>query len=245
MFGKDSGTTVQTAQLTPEQRADIAAMTNFKIGTVIPTYQETVGAARDYFNASAPGSTRAAQNLAAVAGQAQDVLGTTGEAAARTSISSLQNLFSPDYERQQIEAAMAAPQSQYMTNLANQRATFGGAGQLGSARSALAEQQLASNTQAAQSQLAAKVASDINAQRMQAAQYMGDYGRGSLGQAIGAAQQGVAAAQIPMSDIAQYASIAFGLPQASYNTNFAGTQGYTKSDQNIKFGFGGPFGDLF
>ena len=70
--GKGGGTTVQTAELTPEQRAMIGAQTNFFTSTIAPAYQQAVGGARDIYNLSAPGTTYAAQNLAGVAGQAQE-----------------------------------------------------------------------------------------------------------------------------------------------------------------------------
>ncbi|CAB4166507.1 hypothetical protein UFOVP849_38, partial [uncultured Caudovirales phage] len=37
--GKSGGTSIQTAELTPEQRQQIAAQTEFFTGTVAPTYK--------------------------------------------------------------------------------------------------------------------------------------------------------------------------------------------------------------
>ena len=235
-FGKSGGTQVQTAQLTPEQRAMIGAQTNFFTGTIAPAYQEAVKGAKDMYNISAPGVTYAAQNLAGLAGQAQNVLGSTGESALRTGISGLQNVFDPGYEQRQIQAALAPAQQQYMSNLANQRATFGGAGQLGSARAALADTALAAQNQAAQQQAAAQVLNNIATQRAGVGTTLAELGGGQIGQALGAAGQGVNAAMTPQNLYNQYASVIFGAPQGSYLPDFSGTQGSTVTRRGYTFG---------
>ena len=234
--GKGGGTTVQTAELTPEQRAMIGAQTNFFTSTIAPAYQQAVGGARDIYNLSAPGVTYAGQNLAGIAGQAQEVLGSTGESALRTGISGLQNVFGRDYEAQQLAAAMTPAQQQYMANLANQRATFGGAGQLGSARQALADTALAGQTQAAQMMAGAQVARDVAAQRAAVGTTLAGLGQGGIGQAIGAAGQQITAAMTPQDLYNRYASVIFGTPSTAYSPNFAGTQGRTQTESNYNFG---------
>ena len=235
-FGKSGGTTVQTPEMTPEQRQQIAAQTGFFTGTIAPTYQQAVQGATDIYNQGAPGVTYAAQNLAGTAGQAQQALGSTGESALRTGISGLENLFSNDYESQQMQAALAPAQAQYQQNLAGLQAGFGGAGQIGSARQALANTQLAGTAQQQQQQAAAKVASDIASQRLAAGQSLAGLGQSGLGQAIGAASQGVTAAMTPQQLYNQYASVIFGTPSASYNPNFAGTQGSTTTQNALNMG---------
>lgn len=235
-FGKSGGTTVQTPEMTPEQRQQIAAQTGFFTGTIAPTYQQAVRGATDIYNQGAPGVTYAAQNLAGTAGQAQQTLGSTGESALRTGISGLENLFSNDYQAQQMEAALAPAQAQYQQNLAGLQAGFGGAGQIGSARQALANTQLAGTTQQQQQMAAAQVRKDIEAQRAAAATSLAGLGQGGIGQAIGAASQGVTAAMTPQQLYNQYASVIFGTPSASYNPNFAGTQGVTQTSNLTKMG---------
>lgn len=239
-LGKGGGTTVQTADLTPEQKAMIKQQVDFFSSTIAPAYKQTVGAAQDLYKSGAGGVTTAAQNLAGMAGQAQTALGSTGESALRTGISGLESLFSPQYAQQQLEAALVPAQQQYAANLAGQQATFGGAGQLGSARSALAQTALAGQTQAAQQQAAAKVMSDIAAQRAQAATTLANLGQGGIGQALGAASQGITAAMTPQDFYNRYASIIFGTPSTSYSPNFAGTQGFTRDEQSYKIGLN-PF----
>ena len=237
-FGKSGGTTVQTPQLTDEQRAQIAAQTGFFTGTIAPAYQGAVGGATDIYNRTAPGVTNAAQNLAQTAGQAQETLGGTGESALRTGISGLENLFSNDYEQQQLQAALAPAQAQYQQNLSGLQAGFGGAGQIGSARQALAQTQLAGQTQASQQAAAAGVLRDIAAQRAGVGTTLAQLGQGGIGQALGAAGQGVTAAMTPQQLYNQYASVIFGTPAASYNPDFRGTQGSTINKTGYEAGTG-------
>ena len=239
-FGKSggSGTSYTTPELTPEQRQQIAAQTEFFTGTIAPTYKQAVGGATDIYNQGAPGVTRAAQNLAGTAGQVQQTVGETGESALRTGISGLQNVFGRDYEQQQLQAALLPAQQQYMQNLANQQAQFGGAGNLGSARSALAQTQLAGQAQAQQQQAAAGVLRDIAGQRASVGSTLAQLGQGGLGQALGAAGQGVSAAMTPQQLYNQYASVIFGTPAASYSPDFRGTQGSTVTRQGSEYNFG-------
>jgi hypothetical protein len=240
-MGQSGGTTVQTPEMTPEQRQQIAAQTGFFTGTIAPTYQTAVKGATDIYNQGAPGVTYAAQNLAGTAGQAQQVLGGTGESALRTGITGLENLFGNDYEAQQMQAALAPAQAQYQQNLAQLGNQFGGAGQIGSARQALANTQLAGTAQMQQQQAAAQVAKDIAAQRLAAGQSLAGLGQAGLGQAIGAAGQGVTAAMTPQQLYNQYASVIFGTPASSYNPDFRGTQGGTTNTTGYSAGLKVPF----
>jgi len=235
-MGKGGGTTYQTAQLTPEQQQQIAAQTQFFTGTVAPTYQNAVTGETSLYNQEAPAVTQAAQNLAGTAQQAQNVLGTTGQSATQTGIQGLENVFGGDYEQQQLANALAPAQAQYAQNMQQQAAQFGGTGELGSARQALAQAQTAGQTQAAQEQAAATVENQIAQQRLAAGQALTGAGQAGLGQAIGAAQTGVTAAMTPQQLYNQYASVLYGTPSASYNPNFSGTQGTTTNTSTSNFG---------
>lgn len=235
-FGKSSGSSTMIPTLSPEQNAMIKAQTDMFTQTVGPAYEQLTKGATNLYNQSAGGVTGAAQNLASTAAQAQQALGGTGEAALRTGISGLQNLFDPNYEAQQYQAAMMPAMGQYQQNLANQRAAFGGTGNLGSARQALADRQLAGATQSAQMQAGAQVAKDLMAGRAGAAQSLASLGQGGIGQAIGAAQTGVGAAMNPMDYFLRYGTALAGNPQAAWSPNFSGTQGQTASNQGTKFG---------
>jgi len=233
---KGGSTTYTTPELTPEQRAQIQAQNEFFTGTIAPTYQGAVKGATELYNAGSPGVTNAAQNLAGAASQAQQSLGETGESALRTGITGLESLFSPEYAQEQLNAAMAPAQAQYQQNLINQQAQFGGTGNLGSARQALAERQLAGQTQSAQAATAANILKDISAQRAGVGTTLAQLGQGGIGQALGAAGQQVSAAMTPQQLYNQYASVIFGTPSASYNPDFRGTQGSTSESTNYNLG---------
>lgn len=239
-FGKSGSTQTVIPELTQEQKDYLKAQTGFFTGTIAPTYETAVKGATDIYNLNAGGVLTAAQNLGGTAAQAQETLGETGESALRTGVTGLQSLFDPNYERNQIMAALAPAQQQYAQNVAGQAATFGGAGQLGSARQALAGRQLAGSAQAAQMAAAAEAQKNVQAQRMAAATRLAELGQGGIGQALGAAGQKVSASMIPQEFYNKYASIIFGTPQGSYTPDFRGTQGSTTTRTGYEYG--GKFG---
>lgn len=222
-FGKSS--TYTSPQLSEEQKAQVKAQNEFFTGTLAPAYKEAVSGAGQIKDWSMPGVIAAAQNQAGIARQAQQALGETGESALRTGITGLGSIFDPNYEANQIMAAMGPAQLQYQQNLANQQAMFGGTGQLGSARQALAGRQLAGTTQAQQAATAAQIQKDVMAQRMAAGQTLASLGQGGIGQAIGAAGVPVTAAMAPQALYNQYASVLFGTPAAAYNLGPYGQTG--------------------
>ena len=214
-FGKSSSTMVPT--LSPEQREYVKAQTDFYTKTIAPTYKDVVGGAKGIYEENLPGMYKAGQNLAGTAGQVQQTLGETGESALRTGVSGLQGLFGKDYEQNQIQAALAPAQAQYQQNIANQGMQFGGAGNLGSARQALAGQQMAGSAAAQQAQIAAQVANQVAQQRQGAATSLMGYGGQALPGAMSAANQILGAANVPMDAYGRFANIAYGAPSSSYN----------------------------
>jgi hypothetical protein len=230
--GKGSNTTTTT--LTPEQAAQIKAQTDFFTGTIAPTYTGAVQGATNVYNNALQGVTNAGQQEASTAGQVAATTGQTGESALRTGVTGLESLFSPDYEQTQIQAALAPAQAQYAQNIANQQAQFGGTGELGSARQALAGQQLAGANQAAQMSTAAQIQSTIEGQKAAAANQLAGIGQAGLGQALGATQAGVTAAMTPQQLYNQYAQVIFGTPQSSYALSPLGASQTTTSN-NLGF----------
>ena len=227
---KGGSTTYSNPELTPEQRQQIQAQNELFTSTIAPNIKEAVTGASNLYNTSAGGVKNAAQNLAGTAAQVGQTQGEVGESALRTGVSGLQSLFSPDYAQEQLNAAMAPAQAQYMQNLAQQQAQFGGAGNLGSARQALAGQQLAGQTQSAQAATAASILKDISAQRAQVGGQLAQIGGAGLGQAIGAAQTGVGAAMTPQDYFNKYLAGPYGAPTASYGLGPTGTSGGTSSN---------------
>jgi len=231
-FGKGGSTTYTTPEMTPEQRQQVDLQNQFA-QYLIPTYKNLVGGATGLYNEAKPGVDLAAQNLAGTARQTQNVLGTTGESAIKTGISGLENLFTPEYEQQQLAAVLNPAQAQYQQNLSNQMAQFGGAGNLGSARSALAQTQLAGTAQAQQQAATAQVENQIAQQRLAAGQALTGAGQTNLGQALGAAGQGITAAMTPQQLYSQYASVLYGAPGQSYSL---GPTGSTSTTNQSSFG---------
>jgi len=233
--GKGGGSSTTIPQLSDEQKAYIKAQTGFFTNTVQPTYQDVLGRGTELYNKMAPGYEKAAQDYGRTSGQAGMALGETGESALRTGISGLQSLFNPNYERQQVQAALAPAQSQFQQNVAQQKAQFGGAGNLGSARQALADRQLAGATQAAQMQTAAQVANQIAGQRAAAANQLAGLGQQGVGQAMNAYAARLNAAGAPQDLFNKYGTLAFGTPAASYTQ--IGPFGSQQDSSNWNVGF--------
>jgi len=235
-FGKGGGTTITTAELSPEQRALIGAQTNALTSTFLPEYQTATKNAGELYQGLAPGVEAAAQNLQGTAAQAQRTLGETGESALRTGISGLENLFGRDYEQQQINSALAPVQAQYQQNLANQGAMFGGAGGIGSARQALAGQQLASTNAMNQGSLAANIMSNIEGQRLTAGQALAGIGANNLNSAMGAANAQIFGSEVPLSFFnSGYMSQLNNAPSYT-KPNWTGTQGSSNTSTGINLG---------
>jgi len=236
-FGKGGSTSTTIPTLSPQQNAMIAAQTGLFTSQIAPAYATLVGGATNLYNQSAPGITNAAQNLAGVANQAQNVLGSGGESAYGSGINALQNLTSPAYQQAEMNAALQPAEAQYAQNIAAQQAQFGGAGQLGSARSALAQSQTAASTQAAQQQAAAQVLNNIATQQYQAGSQLAGLGQTGLTGAQNAAQNQILASQVPLQTYGSlYAPSLLGVPSASYSPNFAGTQATTTNNATNQFG---------
>jgi hypothetical protein len=231
MSGSKGGSTqYSNPELTPEQRQQIQAQNELFTSTIAPNIKEAVTGASNLYNTSAGGVKNAAQNLAGTAAQVGQTTGEVGESALRTGVEGLQSLFSPEYAQEQLNAAMAPAQAQYQQNLQNQAAQFGGAGNLGSARQALAQTQLAGQTQSAQAATAAGILKDIASQRAQVGGQLAQIGGAGLGQAIGAAQTGVGAAMTPQDYFNKYLAGPYGAPTASYGLGPTGTSGGSSSN---------------
>lgn len=224
IFGSSKETSVS---LPSGQAEDIARTNEFKANTMLPAWKDYTTGAKTGYEQALPGMMKAAQGGAGYAGQVGQTLGETGESAARTGIAGLEDFFKPGYGQEQFAAAMAPIQAQYQQNVANQGAQFGGAGQLGSARQALAGQQLAGANQSAQMQAAANVMNQMNQQRLQAGQALGQLGGSYLNQGLQAKGSQLGFAERPMDWYStlgkQYASV----PQGMYQAQYPGQTGST------------------
>jgi hypothetical protein len=225
IFKSLTGDTKDTSvQYLPEQIKDIQDTNKFKTDTIMPAWKDYMGDVNRTYDQNLPGMTKAAQGLGNYAGQVGSTLGETGESAARTGISGLSQFFDPKYGQEQFAAAMSPIQSQYMQNVANQGAQFGGAGQLGSARQALAGQQLAGANQAAQMNAAANVMNNLNNQRLQAGSALGQLGSNYLNTGLNAMGTKLGAAERPMDWMSSRGKMLGLTPQQLYTPQYPGQQ---------------------
>jgi hypothetical protein len=123
------------------------------------------------------------QQSATNAGNVAGTLAQGGVGNATFGSQALQTLFSPDYEKQQVRASLQPAIEQTRDLVNQQNAQYGGAGNLGSSRSALASANLANLAQNRYQSTAAQTQAAIEAQRQSAATSLLNTGVGSLGQA--------------------------------------------------------------
>jgi hypothetical protein len=226
-MGKSSSST--QVEMTPEQRQAIQAQTNFLTGTAFPAYQNTVGMAKTAYEQAAPASDVAAQEASQVASGTGALQGLAGAQAYGTGLQGMSSLFGPQYERNQIQAALQSGRESARESLGQQNAMYGGAGGLGSARMALADQNLASLNAQRQATAAAGAQAQVQQNQLAAAQGLTQAGAAGLGAANQAAAARIGYAQTPQDVLAKYASVVFGIPQGNTTPNFAGTQSSSTS----------------
>lgn len=231
--GKSSGNT-QTV-ITPEQRQAIQAQTNFLTNTAFPAYQNTIGEAKDVYGQVAPAATNAANQASDVAQQTGGLQQAAGTAGLATGMAGLASLFNPQYEQNQIQAALQAGRETSREALGAQNAMYGGAGGLGSARQALADTNLSSLNAQRQATAAAAAQAGVQANKAAAANQLATLGQANLGAANQAAAARIGYAGTPQDVLAKYASVIYGTPQASTTPNFQGTQGQTSSSKGSGF----------
>lgn len=232
-MGAGKGSSTVTAELTPEQREQIKLQTEALRSTFLPAYQSTVGGAKDIYGQVAPAATAAAGTASDVAGAAGALQGAVGAKSYLTGTEGLEKLFSNDYKTQQIQAAMQPAREEIREQVGSQNAMFGGAGGAGSTRAALARENLKQLGEQRLGTVAAATSADIENRRQQAAGTLLSAGQTGLTAAQQAAMSRVGLAQVPQDVYSKYASIVYGVPQASTVSNFAGTQGQNKSSKGF------------
>ena len=73
---------------------------------------------------------------------------------------------------------------------------------------------------------------------------MAGFGQGGLGQALGAAGQGVNASMLPLQFMNQYGAALGLVPGSTYSPDFRGTQSSTKTGSEYQMGIGGSYGSV-
>ena len=189
-----------------------------------PAAGQALQAGSDIFNAGVGGVGNAANAVAGYGNQAGGLLGQTGANNLQTGSQGLQNLFSPEYAQQQVAASAIPAQLQYQQNLAGQQANFGGAGNLGSARQALAGGALAQQNQMQQQQAMAQTQAGIEANRANAANNLMSGGANQLTAGLGQFQAGLGAAGAQTDLLNKYGQF-LGGQVPGLQSNFNGTNG--------------------
>lgn len=234
-MGKSSGSSTTTVQPTQEQKDLLRAQTNFLTGTAFPSYQATIGGAKDVLQQITPGVNTAVQNAINTSNRARMIQEAGGTGAYLSGLQNIQGLFSPQYKQQQIQAALQ-PASEQERELMNQQSSlYGGAGGLGSSRQALASQNLYSLGRARLANIAAQTSANVETQRQRAAETLLGAGQTSLEAAQKSAAAPISYAITPQDIYSKYASVVYGTPQQSTTPNFQGTQGTSTSGKSSGF----------
>ena len=233
-MGGGKGSSQNQVQMTPEQQAALKAQTDFLTNTAFPAYKNTMQGASDvYGNTSAATNTAAnnATNVATATGNLQQNVGSSNLYNGSTG---LQSLFDPQYEQNQINAALQSGRESARESQAGQNAMYGAAGGLGSSRQALADSNMASLNAQRQATAAAGAQAQVQANKASAAGALMSGGQSQLAAANAAAGSKINYAGAPQDLYSKYASVLFGTPQASTTPNFAGTQGQNSSSKGFK-----------
>lgn len=237
--GKSSGSqnTTTTVQMPEEQKKLLGAQTDFLTKTAFPAYQSTISGAKDVYGQVAPAATTAARTAMDVSGRAGAQQERVGSSALNTGIRGLQSLFDPQYEQQQVNSALLSGIESGRELVNQQVASYGGAGNLGSMRNALANKNLASLQEQRQGNVAATTRAGVQANKAAAANQLASFGGQNLTGAQQSAASRIGFAQTPQDVYSKYASVIFGTPQQSTTPNFAGTQGGTSTGGGSSKGF--------
>ena len=229
-FGSSSGS--QSAVVTPEQTKQ-NQLTNELLGTLVPTYQGAVSGAGQALEMSKQGIMNASQQGLNTSLTTANALNAGGLGALSNSSDVLKNIISPDYIKNQLAAATQPIQEQTRELQNQQNAAYGGAGNLGSSRAALADRNLSSLNQQRQNQAVAGAIANITGQQIGAASGLGQMGAQAVQGAQGANQAALGFAGAPQTAYQQYAQTIFGVPGGASQGNFGGTQGASTSSKGL------------
>ena len=234
-MGKSSGSSTTQVQLTPEQRETLSIQNEALKSTFLPAYKSTVGGAEGVMGQVMPAATQAANTALGVSGRTGALQEAAGAGGLVSGMAGLQSLFDPQYEQQQVNAALQAGRESARESQAGQNAMYGGAGSMGSARMGIADSNLASLNAQRQATAAAEAQARVQANRANAAGQIMSQGQQLANLGLGAASQQVGYSTAPMDLYGKYASIVYGTPQASTTPNFSGTQGSTTQGKGMGF----------
>jgi hypothetical protein len=231
-MGKSSGSSAPV--VTQEQKDQLKAQTGLLTDTLIPAYQKTIGEASNRLTALDPYINEAAKSGYNLTGNVAQGATAAGTGMIGQGATGLGSLFDPNYEKGQVNAALQAGNEAARESYGQNNAAMGAAGQLGSARSALASQNLESLNAQRQATAAANAQAGVQGNKAAAANALMTGGGNLLTTGLGAAGQQIGMANAPLDTYGKYASIVFGTPGSS-GGNFAGTQGQNTSGKSSGF----------
>lgn len=235
-MGSSKGSSSSTPVVTQEQKDLLKAQTGALTDTFLPAYQKTIGQAQDVYGRTLGSATSAANTASDVAGRTGAVNEIAGTGGVMTGMAGLASLFDPNYEKEQVNAALQSGRESGRELVNQQNAGYGAAGGLGSTRSALANANLASLQEQRQATAAASARAGVQANKAAAANQLATLGGQNLTAANQAAASRVGYAMTPQDVLAKYASVIYGTPQGSTTPNFAGTQGSNTSGKSSRIG---------
>jgi len=235
-MGSSKGSSTSAPVVTEEQKNLLRAQTGALTDTFLPAYQKTIGQAQDVYGRTLGSATSAANTASDVAGRTGAVSEIAGTGGVMTGMSGLASLFDPNYEQEQVDAALQAGRESGRELVNQQTASYGAAGGLGSARSALANANLASLQEQRQATAAASARAGVQANKAAAASQLATLGGQNITAANQAAASRVGYAMTPQDVLAKYASVIYGTPQGSTTPSFAGTQGTQTSGKSSRIG---------
>jgi len=230
--GKSSGSS--QAVLSDEQKEQVKAQTGLLKDTLIPAYQNTIKGAEANYTEANPFLVSAAKEGYKTAGDVATDATSGGTSMINTGSTGLSSLFDKDYEANQVNAALQTGKEAAREAYGANNASMGAAGQLGSARAALASRNLESLDKQRQSTAAAGAQAGVQANKAAAANSLITGGGSYLNTGLGAAGQKVNMANAPMDLYQKYASVVYGTPGSS-GGNFQGTQGQNTSGKSSGF----------
>jgi hypothetical protein len=227
------GSSSSSPTLTPEQTDLLKAQTDAFTNTFLPAYKTAVSGATGTYNASSPYLNNAALQGYNTSEGVQSSFLTPGATAMSDAAKNLTNLTSPGYFNQLLSGAMGSVADINREALNTNNAQYGGSGELGSARSYLANANTSSINNARTSAAVSNALSNFTGQAIAGAGALGNLGQGAVNTALTAGQNAVGFANAPTDLMSKYAAILYGTPSGA-TPNFSGTQGTTSSGSGFK-----------
>ena len=201
------GASSTSVQLTPEQSDLLKYQTQQLRDVFMPAYTSTVQGAQSTYNQLSPYLNQAALGAYNRYGDVANKSITGAENLYTSGVGQMANMFDPQYEQNQINAALQAGREATREQLGQQNAMYGGAGGLGSLRQALADTNLRQLGTQRQATAAAGAQAQVQQNRLAAANQLFGAGQNLANTSLAATGAQLNAAQAPQDVYSKYASV--------------------------------------